>query len=138
VGVYLGVKLLGYSGGSLEEAGGRLKRWKVPTWAFVSTFAGLIIGASPWWLYAVNHGFARLLGELGGSAIAGVEGLSWSGQILQHLFNLLLLGTTVIFGLRPPWEVRWLSLPLIPFVLLFWIAGLMGITAFNRGRGIKH
>jgi hypothetical protein len=57
-----------------------------------------------------------------------VEGLSWPGQVLQHAFNLLLLGTTVIFGLRPPWEIRWLALPLIPLVLFFWIAVLVHLA----------
>jgi hypothetical protein len=38
----------------------------------------------------------------------------------QHVVSLVLLGTSVIFGMRPPWEVRWLGLPLIPFILMFW------------------
>jgi hypothetical protein len=119
VGVYLGIKLL-----RLIRNGqyGRLEGWKVLIGVFASVSVGLIIGAIPWWLYAVSHGFAQLMGELQGSAIAGVEGLSGPRQVLQHLFNLLVLGTTVIFGLRPPWEIRWLALPFIPFVLFFWTA----------------
>jgi 4-amino-4-deoxy-L-arabinose transferase-like glycosyltransferase len=122
VGVYLGMMLL-----RLIRNGqyGRLEGWKVLAGVFAAALVGLIIGAIPWWLYAVNHGLAQLMGELRGAAIAGVEGLSWPGQILQHLFNLILLGGTVIFGLRPPWEVRWLVLPLIPFVLFFWMAILV-------------
>jgi hypothetical protein len=138
VGLYLGSKLLASIRERLTDTSGRLERWKIPAGVFASALAGLIIGASPWWLYAVNHGFAQLLGELRGSAIAGVEGLSWPGQVFQHLFNLFLLGTTVILGLRPPWEIRWLALPLIPFVLLFWIAVLVHVARrINRTENLS-
>jgi hypothetical protein len=125
VGLALGLKLVGYVRERRAHATGRSEGWKLLAGVFGFTLIGLIIGAAPWWLYAVNHGFAQLLGELRHGAIAGVEGLSWPGQVLQHAFNFLLLGITVIFGLRPPWEIRWLALPLIPLVLFFWIAVLV-------------
>jgi hypothetical protein len=50
-------------------------------------------------------------------------------QFRQHLISLALLGTTVIIGLRPPWGIRWLVLPMLPFVLFFWIAVI--VYAFN-------
>jgi hypothetical protein len=122
VGVYLGMRLQKLIRNSQYEGS---EGWKVLAGVLASVSVGLIIGAIPWWLYAVDHGFARLVGELQGGAIAGVEGLSGPRQVLQHMFNLLLLGSTVIFGLRPPWEIRWLALPLIPFVLFFWMAVLV-------------
>lgn len=81
---------------------------------------GGLLGAAPWWIYALNHGLTSLIWEFRGGAIAGVEKLPWIGQIVQHLINLGLLGLTVIFGFRPPWSGTWLALPLIPFVLIFW------------------
>lgn len=96
---------------------------------------GAMIGALPWWIYAFQHGFSSLATELLGSAIIGVEGLSWLGQIWQHLTSLLLLGSSVILGLRPPWDVIWLGLPLLPFVLIFY-AGALGFSykkLFARG-----
>ena len=81
---------------------------------------GFFLGAFPYWLGVVQGGGGLVAAELGGSAIAGVEGGSYFYQVGKHLFSLLLLGTTVVFGLRPPWEVRWLVLPLLPFVLGFW------------------
>ena len=81
---------------------------------------GGCLGAGPWFGFAANHGVGQLLSELGGGAIANVEQLPWWLQIGQHLIGFILLGITVIFGMRPPWEVRWLALPLLPFVLLFW------------------
>jgi 4-amino-4-deoxy-L-arabinose transferase-like glycosyltransferase len=84
--------------------------------------AGFLIGASAWLVYASQHGLQKLLFELGGSAVASAEAGSFASRFIGHLVNLLLLGTTVIFGLRPPWEVRWLGLPILPFALFFWLA----------------
>jgi len=86
---------------------------------------GILLGAIPWIAYALRNGLIELVDEMRGGAIAGVEGLSWMSQNIQHLINFLLLGVTVIFGIRPPWEIRWLALPLIPFVIFFWIAVLI-------------
>lgn len=87
--------------------------------------AGLVVGASPWLVYAVVNGPASLLGELLGGAVS-VEGGTWLQRTGNHLVNLLLLGGSAAFGLRPPWEVRWLGLPLIPFVLGLWLLILGG------------
>ncbi len=80
---------------------------------------GFILGSYPWWNYAVNYGINALLGELVGKAVA-VETTSFFQRSLEHFGSLLLLGSTVIFGFRPPWDITWLGLPLIPFILLFW------------------
>jgi len=85
---------------------------------------GGVLGSVPWWSYAINHGFTHTIGELGGSAIAGVEGLPYLLQVWQHFTSLFLLGSTVTFGLRPPWSISWLGLPLLPFALAFWLIAL--------------
>jgi hypothetical protein len=82
---------------------------------------GGIFGSFPFWAYAQRFGINNLITELGGGAIAGVESLGKLGQIFQHLLNLSIFGSTVILGIRPPWEIRWLALPLAPFVILLWI-----------------
>lgn len=84
--------------------------------------AGFLVGASPWLVYAAQHGVGQLVFELVGSAVAGAESGSIANRFMSHLVNLLLLGASVIFGLRPPWEARWLGLPILPFALFFWIA----------------
>jgi len=94
------------------------------TWHFGILFFGAMVGSAPWLIYAFQNGVGVLLRELQGGAIANVEGLSWAGQISQHLFNLVLFGSTAMFGLRPPWSIEWLALPLLPFVLIFWISVL--------------
>ena len=94
--------------------------------AFMVLGVGALLGAAPWWMFALRNGFQALLVELTGGAIAGVEGLPWFFQVLRHTANLLLIGSTVVFGLRPPWAATWLALPLLPFVLIFW----MGVCVF--------
>jgi 4-amino-4-deoxy-L-arabinose transferase-like glycosyltransferase len=84
--------------------------------------AGFLVGSSPWLAYAVHNGPRQLILELSGSAIASAETGSFAIRVLNHLVNLLLLGVSVIFGLRAPWDVRWLGLPLLPFAILFWLA----------------
>jgi hypothetical protein len=106
--------------------------WRRTGVAWLTLFAGGLLGASPWVIYALQHGLGGLLFELGGGAIAGVEGLPWMLQVGKHLAGFLLLGVTVTLGLRPPWGVEWLGLPLIPFVLFFWVAVL--ISTFRRLR----
>ncbi|RCK74085.1 MAG: Membrane protein [Anaerolineae bacterium] len=80
-----------------------------------------LLGSLPWWYYAIQEGMDRLISELFGSAIATSEG-NVLQQAIRNLLNLLIFGSTVLFGLRPPWEIRWLALPLAPFALAIWLA----------------
>ena len=93
--------------------------------AWILAVLGGVAGSSPWWIYVVQNGLSLPLGELSGSAIAGVEGLSYYQQIGQHLISFLVLGSTVTFGFRPPWGTGWLGLPLLPFVLFLWMVILL-------------
>jgi len=80
---------------------------------------GGFLGAFPWWWYALHHGWYQLIAELTGSAVS-VEQVPWLARSGMHLVYFLLLGLPVIFGLRPPWAVEWLALPLIPFAVAGW------------------
>ena len=97
---------------------------------------GGIIGSLPWWIFAIGDGNVLVISELSGSAIAGLRNNSGLLQPLVRLGNLLLLGSTVILGLRPPWTVRWLMLPLLPFLLVFWFAVLF--NSFNTKASQKE
>lgn len=99
---------------------------------FVLATVGFVIGSMPWWLYAFQRGFGSLITELLGNNVA-VETGSWLAKTGQHILNLVVLGGSVTFGFRPPWEVRWLVLPLIPVILIFW---LVILTLFLKQ--IKH
>jgi len=95
--------------------------WKlIVTW-LLNFSGGLIIGLLPVWNFALENGLHQLIFELKGDAIRGIEGLPWLLQSLQHLINLVIFGSSVVFGLRPPWDIIWLGLPLLPFILIFWL-----------------
>jgi 4-amino-4-deoxy-L-arabinose transferase-like glycosyltransferase len=98
---------------------------------------GGLAGASPWLSYAWQNGFGQLIFELSGGAIAGVEQLPWLRRMGQHLTGFVLLGLTVILGMRPTWEVRWLALPLMPFVLFFWMSVIVYVTRLLKQRSAK-
>ncbi|MCC6148289.1 MAG: glycosyltransferase family 39 protein [Anaerolineaceae bacterium] len=87
---------------------------------FLLVGAGFIAGSAPWWLALLDGGLEGLISELFGSAVAVEQG-TFLTRTAQHLINLALLGGTVTFGMRPPWGVRWLALPLLPLVLIFWL-----------------
>ena len=86
--------------------------------------SGAIIGSLPWWTFAISEGSAALISELTGGAIANINSSSELLQPLERFGNMILFGGTVILGLRPPWEIRWLMMPILPFVLIFWLAVL--------------
>ena len=97
--------------------------------------AGGLLGAAPWIGEAVRLGPVVFVEELLGSAIAGVEGLNWLNSLYAHLTNLLLFGATAAAGLRPPWEVRWLAWPLLPFAAAAWLLVLAHCFTFLRRTG---
>jgi 4-amino-4-deoxy-L-arabinose transferase-like glycosyltransferase len=86
----------------------------------LSLTVGGLLGATPWWLFALQNGIDRLVLELLGSAVA-VEEVSWISRSGLHLFNLAVLGFPALFGFRPPWAVDWLALPLLPLALFAWL-----------------
>jgi len=94
------------------------------TWSLMVSL-GLVLGSTPWWSFAFRNGIQQLIWELSGGAIAGVEGLPYLLQVGQHATNLLILGSTVTLGFRPPWGVEWLGLPLLPFVFIVWMSVLL-------------
>ncbi len=97
---------------------------------------GTIIGSMPWGISAIREGSALLITELTGSAIADINSTPGLIQPLIRFGNLVLFGGTVILGLRPPWGVRWLMMPLLPFVLIFWFTVLISsINKLARKRG---
>jgi hypothetical protein len=88
--------------------------WKIA----LAAVPGVVLGSLPWWLYAIQNGLSVLVTELFGNAVA-VEQDFWLVRIWNHLINYVVLGLTAAFGLRPPWEVRWLAVPLIPIIFVF-------------------
>ena len=113
--------------------------WPVRDWALavLALVGGAVLGAAPWVSAAFQDGLVLLLNELGGAGIANVEQIPWIFEVGRHLAGFLLLGVTVSLGMRPPWDVTWLALPLLPFVLIFWGA-VMGFMARSLRAGNPH
>jgi 4-amino-4-deoxy-L-arabinose transferase-like glycosyltransferase len=86
----------------------------------LTVIPGFFLGSIPLWIFLIQSGPAKVVNEFFGSAVA-VEGGSFLSQAGHHLLNFLTLGISVILGFRPSWTVMWLILPLIPFLLFFWI-----------------
>ena len=103
---------------SLRRLERRSTRRKVFLWAA----AGTLLGAAPLVAWGFRHGFAPVIHEALGSAVA----VGTHGSILQttgtRLANLVIFGIPAAIGLRPPWDVKILAPPLAPFAMLFWIA----------------
>lgn len=79
---------------------------------------GGIIGITPIIAYVFGNGINAFLTELFGSAVSVSQ--PYLSQVWLHAANLFLFGSSTIFGFRPPWEVNWLLLPVIPFILFIW------------------
>ena len=95
-------------------------RLKLPVLVLVVILGGLI-GSAPWWSQALIEQNTLILTELAGGAIANVNQGAWILQPLSRLRNIAIFGGSVILGLRPPWSVEWLLLPILPFILSLWL-----------------
>jgi 4-amino-4-deoxy-L-arabinose transferase-like glycosyltransferase len=88
---------------------------------FLIFTVGLLIGAIPWWMPSLSNENLNIMQELLGSAITGANQGYPLLKPLSRLLSLVLFGGTVMTGMRPPWGVAWLMLPLLPFILIFWL-----------------
>lgn len=130
VGVYLvpvGIALILPPIGEKLNLGGY---WPRSTKTYLPAAIGFAIGSLPWW-WATLFGAATVT-ELGGSAIATETGLLTT-LVIRGL-GLFVLGPTVLVGLRPPWAIRWLALPLAPLALILFFATLGWVVRSGRER----
>ncbi len=112
------------------------KLWK----AFIPgliLLSGGIIGSSPWWFSAVQANNLGIITELAGGAIKGAGTSSWFLRPLERTLNLFVFGGTALIGLRPPWDIRWLMLPLLPIILIFWLSVLV-LSIKNLFKNPEH
>lgn len=121
---------------SIKQRMGRSKLIKQLFTGFVPILIGFLVGSTPWWLYLLNQDMLSPFTELGGQAIKGIEAGNWLSRLGQHSLSLLLLGSPVIFGIRPPWDFTWIALPLLPFALIFWISVIIHI--FRSGERFRR
>jgi 4-amino-4-deoxy-L-arabinose transferase-like glycosyltransferase len=119
--------------------------WREPSrrWSKVlGLLGGMLVGAAPWIWSAMLQGIGPLLSELGGSAIAVESNAGPLTGILWRLYNLVIFGSTVAVGLRPPWSISWLALPLAPIALGFWMGVVLhardGLRKPSKGRALRR
>ena len=96
--------------------------------------SGGIIGSSPWWFSAIQAGNLGIIAELAGGAIKGAGTGSMLMRPLNRTLNLFVFGGTALLGLRPPWGIRWLMLPLLPIILIYWLS----VLVFSVKNTIDH
>lgn len=101
----------------------------------LGAIAGFLVGAGPWIAWAFTKGPTQLFQELLGSAIAGVSPGGPLEVIGSRMLSLFVFGSTVSIGLRPPWEVHWLAIPLLPVVLVFWLIAISNVILKLRQPG---
>lgn len=89
-----------------------------------AALAGGALGALPLLLWGAANGPALLLRELLGSAIAGASPAQLSSAVVSHLANLVLFAPTVVLGVRPPWSVSPLGMPLAPIAVILWVVAV--------------
>jgi 4-amino-4-deoxy-L-arabinose transferase-like glycosyltransferase len=99
----------------------RTMRWRDLAACVGIGLVGAWLGMRPW---VVSY---ELLGqsavtELLGGAIAGTGAATAWGAIGPRLANLLVFGSTVVAGIRPPWGIRWLFWPFAPVAIAFLLA----------------
>jgi 4-amino-4-deoxy-L-arabinose transferase-like glycosyltransferase len=121
----IGVYLLPAAGHVVVRRRMAPARWRQSLLGWGLLAAGFVVGAAPWLWFTFTSSPAAL-SEMFGSAIAGASPANPVFAAFGHFYNFLLLGLTVIAGLRPPWGANFLALPLAPFEL----AILTALTLF--------
>jgi len=103
------------------------RRWRALAVAGGLFSLGFALGAAPWFAYTFTHG-AITLAEMTGQAISGASSPLPIFAVFQHLFNFLLFGPTVVWGMRAPWSAAFLALPLLPYALAIHIGAIILVT----------
>ncbi len=103
------------------------RRWRPLAVAGGLFASGFVVGAAPWFIYTATHGTITLA-EMTGQAISGASSSLPIFAVFQHLFNFLLFGPTVVWGMRAPWSATFLALPLLPYALAIQIGAIIVVT----------
>jgi 4-amino-4-deoxy-L-arabinose transferase-like glycosyltransferase len=97
-----------------------LKRWAI----LLILAVGFGVGLAPIWISIVQNGFSTIVKDLMVQMYT-VE----SGEVFQripnHLFTFFFLGLPALLGIRPPWNAHWLAIPILPFLIAFFLIVLI-------------
>lgn len=96
-----------------------------------------LAGSFFWWYSLLATQNSSFLSELIGSAVSVEQG-NFFHRTWQHLISFLLFAPTVIFGFRPPWDVKLVAPILMLPVILFWLIAILDtIKNFDKTHRIK-
>jgi len=95
---------------------------------------GFALGSYFWWSSFLTSKNFSLLSELTGSAVS-VEQNGYIQQLGQHLLSFFLFGPTVMFGLRPPWDIKIILPFMAPVIILFWL--IVMINFFRKWNNLS-
>lgn len=85
---------------------------------------GFAAGALPWLVRAIAHP-VTFFRELGGGMYTGLtDGVLPVGGVAGRLLSLLTFNLPALFGVRPPWSVEWIALPVGLLVTLGYLFAL--------------
>ncbi len=98
-------------------------RRRLPWHKLIWGAAGFAVGASPWIYATVARGPGSTISDLSGSWFSGPTGIGARG------LSLILFNIPALFGLRPPWSVEWIALPVGIIV-----AGFYGVVLWQTAR----
>ena len=104
----------------------RTMRWRDLASCAGMGLVGAWLGMRPWVTSYTLFGQSAVT-ELFGGAIAGSGTATAWGAIGPRLANLIVFGSTVVAGIRPPWAITWLFWPLAPIAIMF----LLGTIAYG-------
>jgi 4-amino-4-deoxy-L-arabinose transferase-like glycosyltransferase len=95
---------------------------------------GFVIGASPWLIATLQAGPAATLGDAAGAWIDDSLLGGLTAAFPSRLTTLLVFDLPALFGLRPPWSVEWVLLPVGMIVAAVYLAALYAAArrALNR------
>jgi 4-amino-4-deoxy-L-arabinose transferase-like glycosyltransferase len=85
---------------------------------------GFVIGASPWLIATLQTGPAATLGDAAGAWIDDSFLGGLTAAFPSRLTTLLVFDLPALFGLRPPWSVEWVLLPVGMIVAAAYLAAL--------------
>jgi 4-amino-4-deoxy-L-arabinose transferase-like glycosyltransferase len=85
---------------------------------FLLALAGFLIGAAPWWLFALQNDFAPIYFYIGAPARAGFAGTEAVAlPVGERLIGLFFFGTPALLGLRFPWSAAYFA-PILGLIVI--------------------
>lgn len=105
-------------------------RRRIPVSQVAMLIAGFLLGALPWIIGTINLGTTETVGDVLGRFVSGGQG-DGLGEVASRVVNLFIFNVPAIMGLRPPWALDWIILPLgigvsVVYLIVCW-------RAFRRG-----